>query len=405
MARTPYRWYLAFIRKAYATNHPEHQRLGQLYYRIAVTQNKDHIARLTHEGLQLAVACQQPYWELYFRYRRYMTSPEYGALKDDIVQLVVDLSQPRYQDCPLNARIYYELLFAYSQTDALGYASEILDGIQYIETSLFLDDKTRLELLWLRADVYFHQRQWQLAYTTGQVYLQDAQALEDSHHITNACIHLLNLLIVLDAPLPAWELINILEATLIQSKQVSWMRTLNHLKILLSLWVEDIERLETALQHKAQWENQPLYQEVVYGLLKGLDLKRNVDKHLLKSREFAQLFDHQSISLDLQLRHYALIKQISWWRRWLYLAYDYTPIARLSRTYPRLSNIMTYLFIPIFPLVYFVLFGMGFWMEYVGGQVRQIRQDILDLVQESSAKAIYEARLARIDAGDMTHLS
>ena len=405
-----FQWYNQSAREAWRSDNPEMQRLGAIYRDISYTSNEntDAIQTLAIEGEKLAKVLGEPYWELMFRWYGYYSSPDFGSVTQNLVQLVVDLSHPDYQDCPFGARIYMELLYAYTRTDTLGYATEILDGVDYVLANFALDIESYLRLLGLRVTVYLEQRQWQLAYFAGQDYLQQAEELQDTNNIINAANQQLDILLKMGAPMPALATTERMSSHIRRIRHPSMTKTYHFWQAAIYDWIGDKEKRASVQKDIDTLKDVVYYHLGIYSVVKDYELNRNMDEQLsllLRLSKPSSNFGKSASEMEYRLRYYARLKEASIWNRWMHFGSEYSFIKQFVQRYPRFRDLPWLIFIPSVILGLFLIYGIGMWMDTIGRQVQKIRQEIEKQIQDSTARMDYEARLARIDAGDMTHLS
>lgn len=181
-------WYDDFLQRAWRTANQQHQELGEIYRRIGMAKSRDALLELSSQGIELAKKLDQPYWEIYFRY---VQARMYNDAKDRLqkyIELYVDSNKPRYRECPFNPRIYVGLLMEYTETDPAGYATEIVEGADYVEFQLSIDQISHLSLADMRVQAWRAKRDWRQALHAAQrLYELTEELIDDRARIQAAC--------------------------------------------------------------------------------------------------------------------------------------------------------------------------------------------------------------------------
>lgn len=404
----PFRWYEDFSRDAWRSGNEQSQQLAHLYRQIYRTNQEDQVSGLCEEGIKIARQLAQPFWELFFRVRRYQIGHDYGDVTDELIQMSIDISQPALENCPYNVLVYRELLFAYSVSDPLGHADNILEGCAYVEQSMPVDEDTYIQLPEFRYRVYDSQRQWSLALESAQEYLARAQESQRAFHIVIASMLLTQHHFELGLPHLAIESIGHAERVARQERQGSWLKTVMRWYLPLYMQVNNERALENVKKELRLLEKEQTFMQGVMAIV-AYDKVANKIVDLMTDHailiEKADQFNDRVLEIDLSIEYYGYLKSSSMWQRWTHFgALDIrrTKALRMLANFREEFPQMRWVLLPVF---YIILILSGLRGDLINRKVPKVRQHILSLIESSPAKAQYESRLKRIESGDFTHLS
>lgn len=403
----PHRWYDDYVRSARFSGNEASQSLGEIYYKTGRSTRREEVANFCNQGLKLAKSLDEPYWEIYFRLVGYdMTSDT--TVTDELIQLSIDINQPRYEGCPFAVRVYHALLNAYSISDPLGQASEIIDGSNYVEQNLPLDEDTYLSLSMFRFQVYRAQRKWEQAYLEGMEYHN--RAMEEAHwyHTIRSSILLAEILYRTANFTHALDIISHCQTALSKRKDPSWEMTALWWYLIIYKRIDDTDNYEKVLN-----QIKSMRQVNSYDYLSGrakIELRRLNKEHqstLNNVNAMREVFDGQKylhLQIELYFDYLAILESSPLWDRIFYYGSESPAISFFSKQVNRWGKLSP---------IYFVMHLIGIIiacivgtpLELTGHQKKKTLKEVRELMYQSAARDIYEQRLTRILAGDYTQLS
>lgn len=171
-------WFSDFRYHAQMAGDTQREHLANLDYQIWDMQAKtpELALELCEKGIRLSQQLLEPCLELFYGYRAaeillfYLMRTKLAL--DYATNLVTRASQQQYEQCPIRARIFITLIWAYSAFNMLGYEEEIWDMIAYMEGEIPLDSDTHQRLQGLRALLYLLANNYRQAEEEALKYLE-----------------------------------------------------------------------------------------------------------------------------------------------------------------------------------------------------------------------------------------
>lgn len=152
-----WRWYDDAIRNAYATQDFQRTQFARFHERMWEIKEKEpkKAFDLCQQGVRLAQRLHEPCWELFHAYwasemQIYYVGDIDGGL-DYATRNVALAHKDAYIECPIRARVYITLIGVYTRIDPVGYATEIMDMVDFIEREIPMDRDTHQRLQYYRA--------------------------------------------------------------------------------------------------------------------------------------------------------------------------------------------------------------------------------------------------------------
>ena len=404
----PHRWYDDYLRSARARGNETGQRLGELYYQTGRSSQRDQLKGICDEGVKIAKMLDEPYWELYFRLIAYDVSPDNGFITDELIQMSIDISQPRYEGCPMSGRVYQALLNAYSTVDPLGHAQDILDGTDYVEHNIPLDEETYISLGMYRLRVYMAQRNWSQAYHEGTEYHNQALEAVDWYHTIRSSIRLAEVLYEMGNYYTALDTLSKCNLALAKRRDPSWDKTVLLWYLPLYKKVGDEENYDKVRDKIKEMAQVPSYDYLSgRAKLEAIFLDDNtIDSmdNLLKLRDFFDEDKYRHLRISLNLEYLVQLGKTSIWWRILHYGTNTTFGSILAIPVDKVENTRV-LFLIVLAIFLSLSMIVGIFVQLSGHVKRQTIHEIRTAISKSSAKGIYEDRLLRIEAGDYSQLS
>lgn len=399
-----YRWYDDYARTARWRGDETGQQLAQCYYQANRSNDGDQIKVHCDEGLKLAIVMNEPYWELYFRLRLHRISPEYGTATDDLIQMSIDINQPRYEGCPLAVEVYRELLNAYSATDPLGRADDILEGATYIEQNLALDQNTYLELQYYRARVYKVQKDWQQAYFSAETYMGCALEQVDTYHTLQATVHLTEILYRMGNYAYALATLEKCKIALARAHDPKWQKTILLCYLVLYKRVGDDQNYQKVKQQIIAMQDIHYYYLANFANLDEMNLSDDKSYMLSLMRRWltgdSVISKYPYLHIEMYYEYLAQVDASSVFDRNLH----YGMMIPGTGEFVRPQNLS---------LINLIVGFIRYLFVWIAGSIglvndtenRATLNELDAVINETSASQCYQERLLRMELGDYHLLS
>lgn len=158
-------WFYAEQRRARRENDPHRAKLPDLYdsgWNAMREERGQEALSYFQEALQIARYIEDPCWELFFEHWSNViylfTLSDYVTALENVVQTAAHAHKPQYLNCPIRARVYYSLLFIYYEMDPFGYEAKVREVMEYMETSVPLDEDTIFRIQYKKGSLaYLHE--------------------------------------------------------------------------------------------------------------------------------------------------------------------------------------------------------------------------------------------------------
>ncbi len=171
-------WFNRYAAQAHIEGNPLKQRLVVVYdqgWEALRAEESERALALFNEGAELARRLQEPCWELFFDYWAaetyifYLTDYKNGL--DRAVKTAARAHKDAYLPCPVRARVYYTLVYAYFLIDSLGYEDKIREMLAYMQREIPLDTDTLQRMQYIKAGLAFALEDYDTCEQEIQVYM------------------------------------------------------------------------------------------------------------------------------------------------------------------------------------------------------------------------------------------